>query len=101
EFGAHLAGVCTGCHSATFAGGPVAGGDPSWPPAANLTPAGNLGSWSEEQFVTVLRTGTRPDGTQLLPPMSLMTAYAQRMTDTELAALYLYLKSLPAAPTPN
>ena len=39
EFGRHLIGVCTGCHSATLAGGPIVGGDPKWPPAANITDA--------------------------------------------------------------
>ena len=38
EFGAHLAGICTGCHRADLSGGPIAGGDPSWVPARNLTP---------------------------------------------------------------
>jgi mono/diheme cytochrome c family protein len=100
-FGEHLAGVCAGCHGESFAGGPVPGGDPSWPPAADLTPAGNLGAWSEEQFVRALRTATRPDGTELLPPMSLMTGYAQRMTDTEISALYKYFRSLPPTATPR
>ena len=38
EFGQHVAGVCTGCHRADFSGGPIPGGDPSWPVARNLTP---------------------------------------------------------------
>lgn len=100
-FGEHLAGICTGCHGETFTGGPVPGGDPSWPPAADLTPSGRLGGWTQEQFATTLRTGKRPDGTELLPPMSLMAVYAQRMTDTEISALYLYLKSLPTVRTPS
>ena len=33
-FGRHLAGVCTGCHRDGLSGGPVAGGDPSWPLAS-------------------------------------------------------------------
>jgi cytochrome c553 len=97
EFGAHLAGVCTGCHSASLAGGPIVGGDPSWPPAANLTPTG-LGSWTYEQFVTALREARRPDGTTLLPPMDGVAPYAQRMTDVELRALWMYLQSLPPTP---
>lgn len=76
------------------------GGDPSWPPVANLTPTGRPADWTGEQFATVLRTAMRPDGTELLPPMSLMAVYAQHMTDTEISAFFLYLKSLPATPTP-
>jgi mono/diheme cytochrome c family protein len=100
EFGAHLAGVCTGCHSPSLAGGKIAGGDPSWPAAANLTPAG-IGDWTYEQFVTALREARRPDGTTLLPPMDGMVPFAQRMTDVELQALWMYLRSLPATPTPD
>ena len=47
EFGAHLAGTCTGCHGASFAGGKIPGGDPSWAAASNLTSAGvGMGAWS-------------------------------------------------------
>jgi mono/diheme cytochrome c family protein len=101
EFGAHLAGVCTGCHGESLAGGPVVGGDPSWPPAANLTPAGNLSGWTQEQFAALLRTSRRPDGTEVMEPMSWMAPYANRMTETELAALWTYLRTVPAAETPR
>jgi mono/diheme cytochrome c family protein len=99
EFGQHVAGVCTGCHRPDFSGGPIVGGDPSWPPARNLTsdPAA-LGPWTEEQFVRALREGVRPDGTPLGPPMSAIMPFAQRMTDVELQALWLYLRSLPPVP---
>ena len=97
EFGRHLAGVCTGCHGRDLAGGPVAGGDPSWVPARNLTPhATGLGDWSYEQFVAAMREGRRPDGTVLRVPMTLMVPYAQRMTDVEMEALWRYLRSVPA-----
>ena len=36
-FGRHVAGTCMGCHREDLGGGPIVGGDPSWPPAANLT----------------------------------------------------------------
>ena len=101
EFGAHLAGTCSGCHGSAFSGGPIAGGDPSWPPAANLTPAGNLANWTVDQFATLLRTGTRPDGTTVLEPMTLIMQFGQNMTDTEVTALFAYLQSLPATPTGN
>lgn len=58
EFREHLAAACMGCHTESLAGGSVRGGDPSWPPAANLTPhADGLGTWSYDDFVTLLREG--------------------------------------------
>jgi mono/diheme cytochrome c family protein len=96
EFGAHLAATCTGCHGLNFAGGPIAGGDPSWPPARNLTPhATGLASWSYEDFVKAIREGIRPDGTPLKAPMTLVAPYAQNMTPVELEAIWVYLESLP------
>lgn len=96
EFGRHIAGVCTGCHRPDLTGGPIVGGDPSWPPARSLTPhAAALGPWTYEQFVRAMREGVRPDGTALQAPMTLIAPYAQRMTDVEMEALWLYLRSLP------
>ena len=94
EFGRHLAATCTGCHGDNLGGGPIVGGDPSWPPAANLTSAG-LGDWTFKQFVTTMREGKRPDGTHLRNPMAELLPYAQRMTETELQALWSYLRSVP------
>lgn len=100
-FGAHLAGTCVGCHGPQLAGGKVPGGDPAWPAASNLTPAGpGMGSWSYDEFASVMRQGRRPDGSALLPPMSQVAAYTARMTDTELEALWTYLRSVPAV-TPD
>lgn len=98
EFGEHLAGTCLGCHGADFAGGPIPGGDPSWPPAADLTPAGNLGTWTADQFATLMRTGKRPDDTEVLAPMNILMSFGQNMTDTEIQALFAYFQSLPPAP---
>jgi mono/diheme cytochrome c family protein len=96
EFGRHLAGVCTGCHGADLAGGPIVGGDPNWPPAANLTPApAGLGDWSLPDFARAMREGLRPDGTTLQEPMTEILPFAQRMDDVELEALWLFLQSVP------
>ena len=101
DFGRHLTGVCTGCHREDLSGGPVAGGDPSWPPASNLTPdASGLAGWSYEQFVAAMREGVRSDGKALRVPMTLMGPYAQRMTDVEMEALWLYLQSVPPVARP-
>ncbi|MEZ0333420.1 MAG: c-type cytochrome [Gemmatimonadales bacterium] len=97
SFGRHVASTCMGCHRDDLGGGPIVGGDPSWPPAANLTPGpGGLGGWTFLQFVTALREGKRPDGTALRAPMVNMMPYAQKMTNVELEALWTYVKSVPA-----
>lgn len=56
-----------------------------------------LGNWSEDQIVTALRTGARPDGRVLAPVMPWM-AFA-RLTDDDAHAIAAYLKSL--APIAN
>lgn len=99
-FGQHLGQVCTGCHGPNLVGGPVVGGDPSWPPAANLTPhADGLEGWSYEQFVTALREARRPDGSAIRLPMAAMGPYAKAMTDLELRAMWTWLQQL--APMPD
>ena len=96
EFGKHMAAICSGCHQPNFAGGKITGGDPAWPPAKNLTPHPDaLGKWTLEQFKTALRTGKRPDNTELKPPMNAIIPYANKMTDVEIEALFMYLQSLP------
>jgi mono/diheme cytochrome c family protein len=99
EFGRHLAGVCMGCHGEDLAGGPIVGGDPSWPPARNLTPhADGLAGWTYPQFVTAVRDSRRPDGTPLRAPMTFVAPYARRMSDVELQALWAYLRTVPPRP---
>jgi cytochrome c553 len=100
EFGKHMAATCMGCHSANFAGGPIVGGDPSWPPARNLTPhADGLANWTYAQFDTAMRQGVRPDGTPLKPPMTFITPYAKNVTEVEMQALWTFLQSLPPTAT--
>lgn len=100
EFGRHLAGTCTGCHGADLSGGKVPGGDPSWVPASNLTPASDgLADWSYDDFVAAMRQGRLPDGSEVRAPMTLILPYAQRMTDIEMQALWTYLTSVPARET--
>jgi mono/diheme cytochrome c family protein len=100
EFGRHVAAVCFGCHREDLAGGPIVGGDPSWVPAANLTPhASGLAGWTYEQFVAAMQEGRRPDGTALRQPMALVVPYAKNMADLELQALWAYLQTLPAVPS--
>jgi mono/diheme cytochrome c family protein len=100
EFGRHLAATCTGCHGQDFSGGPIAGGDPSWAPARNLTPHETaLASWSYDDFARALRENRRPDGTELRAPMSFMTPFAQKMKEVEIQAMWNYLRSIPEVPS--
>jgi mono/diheme cytochrome c family protein len=97
QFGRHLTATCMGCHRSDLGGGAIVGGDPSWPPAANLTPGPDgIGPWSLEDFTRALREGKRPNGTALGQPMANVTVYTRSMTDTELGALWSYLRSVPA-----
>jgi cytochrome c553 len=98
EYGAHLAkvGGCAVCHGPDLAGGPA--GDPAAPPPPNITPAGNPGKWSEQEFVRVLREGKRPDDSVLSDAMP-WKVY-RSMSDDELHALWLYLQSVPAKQAP-
>lgn len=101
EYGAYLAKTCTGCHGATFSGGPIPGVPSNGPAPRNLTPdkETGLGAWQAADFAKAIRTGVRPDGSQLSTTMP-WPAF-QQMTDEEVSALWLYLQSVPAKPYGN
>jgi len=93
EYGKYLvdAGGCRNCH------GDILGGGQEGPTKTpNLTPSGELGKWTEADFVKVIRTGVRPDGRTLSTNMPWQ--YMRGLTDTELSAYWAYLHSLPPAP---
>jgi hypothetical protein len=63
--------------------------------AANLTPDSmtGLGSrYTEAAFINTIRTGKKPEGEALQPPMP-WTVY-RNMTDEDLKAVYAYLTTL-------
>lgn len=93
EYGRYVAASCTGCHGENLSGGKIDIGPPDWPPAANLTPHpdGRLAKWGEAEFLAAMRTGRRPDGSEINPVMP--RAFGG-MDDTELRALWLYLRTL-------
>ncbi len=101
EYGRYLANGCTGCHGFGFSGGPIPGGAPEWPPARNITPdpATGLGKWSEADFIKALRTGVDPKGEQVRFPMPWQNF--SHLTDTEVKALWAYLKTVPPKPAGN
>ena len=63
--------------------------------ARNLTPDldTGIGYWSEDQIVASLRTGMRPDGGVLLPPMPWPDFSA--LTDADAHAIAAYLMIIP------
>jgi mono/diheme cytochrome c family protein len=92
-YGEYLSRSCRECHGANLNGAPF--GPPGQEvPTPNLTPGGELASWSEEDFFSTMRTGVTPTGRQLEVEMPWM--YFGRMSDEELGAVWLYLQSLPA-----
>ena len=91
-YGEYLSHTCTECHGTNFNGAPFGPpGQEVFTP--NLTPGGELGFWSEQDFFTSLRTGRTPSGHQLNEEMP--WKYYGQMTDEELRAIWLYLQSLP------
>jgi mono/diheme cytochrome c family protein len=93
QHGAYVANMCLGCHGPQLAGGKIPGGPPDWPAAADLNPAGEVMKvrYAEpEAFMRMFRSGQRADGTniQVMPFESL-----RNMSETDLRALHLYLKS--------
>ena len=97
--GRYIAQGCTGCHGPHFSGGKIPGTPPSWPAAANLTsaPQSAMAHYtSAEQFKGMLRTGKRPDGSAISDVMPFKSlAY---MDDSELDALFAFLKTVEARP---
>jgi mono/diheme cytochrome c family protein len=92
-YGEYLARTCKECHGENLNGKPF--GPPGQEvPTPNLTPGGELGSWSEQDFFNTLRTGVTPNGRQLREDMP--WKYFGKMSDDELKALWMYLRSLPA-----
>ena len=94
--GAYVANMCIGCHGPSLAGGKIPGGPPDWPAAANITP-GKQSAMPRypdaASFVRMLRSGKRPDGTEIrvMPFASL-----GELNDVDAQALYAYLGTVPA-----
>ena len=95
EYGTYIAtvGGCIGCHGPGLSGGKIPGAPPEFKPAANITPTG-IGAYTEADFFKVMREGVRPGGTPVDPSMPFRLT--KLMTDTEIKAVYAYLKTVPA-----
>jgi mono/diheme cytochrome c family protein len=94
DYGAYLVetGGCRVCHRQDLRGGRHPLSLPEEPPPADLTASGPLAQWSERDFVRALRTGVTPDGRRLDPQWMPWPAFAH-MTDLEMRAIFLYLRS--------
>ena len=63
--------------------------------ASNLTPDATTGigtRYNEASFLTAMRTGKKPNGTMIQPPMP--NEVYQNMTDDDLKAIFAYLKTI-------
>ncbi len=85
--------ACWTCHGEQLNG--LKSPDPASPPGSNITPKGNLGRWSLDQFAETLHSGVTPEG-KTLNDKFMPWATVGLMTDVELEAVYNYLKSIPA-----
>ncbi|MGH7580104.1 MAG: c-type cytochrome [Gemmatimonadales bacterium] len=90
EYGEYLAtiGGCRACHGLALAGD-------ANPDAPDIT-VGRLGSWTEEDFFRSLRQGKRPDGS-VIDPEKMPWVRSGQMTDEEIRAVWLWMRSVPAA----
>jgi mono/diheme cytochrome c family protein len=90
EYGQYVAGWlgCDECHGSSLAGG----GGGIMPKGPSLR---SVLGWTEDGFVQTIRGGKTPFGKQLDSLMMPYNMY-KRLSDTELKAIYAYLRTLPA-----
>jgi mono/diheme cytochrome c family protein len=94
EYGGYLVDTndCRVCHGQELAGGPFP--DPTIKLISpNITPGGQIGFWSEDEFINTIRTGVKPGGHPFSEYMPWQVY--KLFTDDELKAIYMYLQSLP------
>ncbi|MEO8337716.1 MAG: cytochrome c [bacterium] len=92
QFGEYLAtlATCSECHGASLAGQKGGNGPP---PGPSLI--AHAGTWTVDGFRQTLRTGTTPDGRKLDGGLMPWPYYAN-MTDTEVDAIWAYIRSVAA-----
>jgi len=62
--------------------------------APNITPAGRVAQWSDDELVKAIREGIRPDGSLIGPPMP-FEVY-KGLSDTDVRSIVAYLRTVPA-----
>jgi hypothetical protein len=98
QYGQYLVSVsgCHDCHGAQLAGGKS--NKPGAINAPNLTPGGDLKTWSDLNFINTIRTGVNPKGHNLKPD-EMPWKHFINFSDDELKAIFMYLQSLPTLKT--
>jgi cytochrome c5 len=99
------AGDCIACHTRQGEQ-PFAGGAGLETPfgtfyAPNITgdKTFGIGGWTEKAFIRAMREGRRPDGKHYFPVFPYL--YFNRVTDQDLADIFVYLKAIPSSQKPN
>ncbi|MEQ9638438.1 MAG: cytochrome c [Alphaproteobacteria bacterium] len=68
--------------------------------AANITPhEDGIAEYTDAEIEQVVRTGLRPDGSRLMPPMGVH--YYKNIAADDMKAIIAYLRALPPVPTPQ
>ena len=77
-----------------LAGGFVIDAPPFRAVAANITPyrATGIGAWTDQEIITAIRDGRRPDGRLMGPPMPFEDY--RKMSDRDVRAIVAYLRSV-------
>jgi hypothetical protein len=97
EYGAFIGRLCSGCHGETLSGGRIPGTPAAIPAPLNLTPdASGLRDWTYADFEKLMRAAIRKNGKPLDPFMP-VEAW-RNFDDTEMHALWEYLRTLPPRP---
>lgn len=92
-YGAYLASTaCAECHGDQLQGGKHPA--PEAPPAPGLA---HTGTWEPAAFARTVRTGVAPNGRRLNRWMPSEPQF-RHLTDTEVAALHAYVRTLSGAP---
>ncbi|MCB9662939.1 MAG: hypothetical protein H6732_02420 [Alphaproteobacteria bacterium] len=93
-YGAYLARLCQGCHGEHLSGGPIPGAPPDLPVPLNITMhETGIAHYDFAAFETLMRTGKKPDGSDLDPFMPIKDL--RNMDDVEMAALWAALQAAP------
>jgi mono/diheme cytochrome c family protein len=105
--GKYIFGAAGGCGCHTEKGRPVNSGGRKYDGpfgsvySSNITPdrQTGIGGWTDEQIVTAIRLGRRPNGERLIPvhPYTVFNGMAAE----DLRALVAFLRSVPAVNRPN
>lgn len=96
EYGGYLATTCQGCHGVSFGGGPIPGAPPEMLAPRNITmdSATGIGRWTRDDFAKAVRTGIRPDGSNLGKDMPAVENFSG-FSDDEVTAIWMYLQTVP------